>query len=347
MATHSYLRGNKLYSKNKMRILLTGGNGFLGRHVLDRLVEQGHECFVIDDLSGSDLAGARKDVNHYWEDLRDSHKASLAVESFGPDAIYLMSANAAEALSHFSPIDVFTRNYNTFLNALVPAINSGVKRVVVTSSIAAYGNLEPPFKEIDRPEPEDIYGVSKYAMEQSLKILAEVHDFEYVITRPFNVIGEGQYIKDPYRNVVTIWMNSILKGEPYYIYGKGEQVRCFSYVGDVADALVACLGCSPNMTFNVGSNIPYTLNQLSDLIMKVTEFDKPPIHLPERVNEVKTAVADTSLAREHLDYRDTLELEEVLKRVWSYVKVEGHIDPIEKQFEITKSIDKIPENWKK
>lgn len=330
-----------------MRILVTGATGFIGSHLVDRLVVGDHNVFGIDDLSGSVTQKQNRRANYYFEDLRDNIKSALIIENFRPEIVYHLAANAAEGLSHFSPRDVFTRNYNTFLNTIIPAINVGVKRVIVTSSIAVYGELVPPFKESDKPEPEDIYGVSKYAMEQSLRILAGVHGFEYVITRPFNVVGPGQNRKDPFRNVVTIWMNSILKGEPYYIYGDGEQVRSFSYVGDVADALVACLDKPVGkMAFNIGSDIPYTLNQLSDLVLEVTGSDLEPIYLPERVNEVKIAISDTSLARKHLGYRDTLRLKEVLKQVWKECKVQGYIEPAYKPFEIRKS-SRIPENWKK
>ena len=130
-----------------------------------------------------------------------------------------------------------------------------MKRFIFTSSIAVYGKLQVPFKEKDKAEPEDLYGVSKLAFEQSLKILSRVHNFEYVITRPHNVYGPRQNMRDPYRNVVTIFMNSLLQNKRYHIYGDGEQRRCFSYIDDVISALIKCAHQKVSgMTFNIGSD---------------------------------------------------------------------------------------------
>src|SRR5690606_12408545 len=127
------------------------------------------------------------------------------------------------------------------------------KRIIVISSIAVYGALQTPFKEENKPEPEDLYGISKLAMEESLKVLSKVHGFEYVITRPHNVYGPRQNMTDPYRNVVTIFMNSLLKGKTYFIYGDGSQRRCFSYIDEVADALFNCAYKKVSgMIFNIG-----------------------------------------------------------------------------------------------
>ncbi len=125
-----------------------------------------------------------------------------------------------------------------YLNVLVPALRAGVRKVVLYSSMAVYGDQTPPFSEEMPRRPVDVYGVNKAGMEEITEILADVHDFSYTIIRPHNVFGERQSLRDPFRNVVAIFMNRILRGEPLYIFGDGEQRRAFSYLGDALPALL-------------------------------------------------------------------------------------------------------------
>lgn len=327
-----------------MKILVTGSNGFIGSHLVDQLIYKGHQVLGIDDLSGGFLENNNKKAYYSYGDLRDAKFAEECIKLFRPQVIYHLAANAAENKAQFSPIDISTRNYFTFLSLIVPAINAGVKKVIVSSSIAVYGDLQTPFKETDIPQPEDIYGVSKLAMEQTLKILAKVHDFEYVITRPHNVYGPKQNMEDPYRNVVTIFMNALLKEEAYKIYGDGEQRRCFTFVDDVIDSLVACLDKSINgMTFNIGSDNDYSLNELSDTIQRVSGISIPPVHIEDRPQEVKVATADHTLAKQILGYKDSVSLEAGLRMTWDWCKAKGYQKPRYTNFEIDS--ERIPSNW--
>lgn len=329
-----------------MRVLVTGGAGFIGSHVVDRLVSNGHLVCVIDDLSGGSIENLNPFVGFYECDLRDTQKADQIISKIKPDIVYHLAANAAESKSHFSPIDITSRNYNTFLNTLVPALKSGMRRIVVTSSIAVYGTLQTPFKESDTPNPEDLYGLSKLVMEESLKILSQVHDFEYVITRPHNVYGPRQNMTDPYRNVVTIFMNALLNNKAYFLYGNGEMRRCFSFIDDVADAIYKCgFEKVDKMTFNVGSDKDYSIKELSDLIQKISSLNIQPINLPSRPNEVKVAISDHTLAKKYLKYSETKSLEEGLKKTWEYAQSIGPQEPIFTETELTS--DKLPKNWQK
>jgi UDP-glucose 4-epimerase len=329
----------------KATVLITGGAGFIGSHLADLFAHNGHDVHIIDDLSGGSTDNLDPKYHFYQADLRDTAKTAELIAGIKPELVYHLAANAAENKAQYSPIDISTRNYDTFMNVLVAALNNGMKRMVVTSSIAVYGSGQTPFLETDTPEPEDIYGISKLAMEHSLRILAEAHGFEYVITRPHNVYGPRQNMRDPYRNVVTIFMNSLLKGEPYTIYGDGEQKRCFSYVSDVVDGLYACAQPEVrNMTFNIGSDRSYTINQLSDLIQTVSRSSIAPNHLPARHLDVTEAVSDHSLARKLLDYKDRISLEEGLLATWKYAKDQGYQEPVYGGIEIESS--HMPQNWK-
>lgn len=328
-----------------MRILVTGGAGFIGSHLVNKLSGEDHEVFVIDDLSGGSTLNITDEDKFEMIDCRDDLLVDEAFKRIKPEVVFHLAANAAEGLSHFSPIEVTSRNYDAFIKTVTPAIKYGVKRFVFTSSIAAYGAIPTPFKESDRPEPEDLYGISKYACEMSLKILSEVHGMEYVITRPHNVYGPKQNMKDPLRNVVTIWMNALLKGEPYYIYGDGSMQRCFSYIDDVVDALYKCgFADVLGKTFNVGSDSNYTLSELSRLLQKVAGNEISPIYLPQRANEVTIAISDHTEAKKYLNYQDTVSLEEGLRRTWEWAESVGYQQPIISNFEIDSPL--IPNNWR-
>ena len=321
------------------KILVTGGAGFIGSHLVDRLVKNKYEVLVLDDFSGGSIGNINKQAK--WEnvDLKNSILTKSAIDKFKPEIVFHLAANAAENKAQFSPIDITSRNWNTFINTLVPFINNRGRRFIFTSSIAVYGALQTPFAESDRPEPEDLYGISKLACEQSLKIMSQVHGFEYVCARPHNVYGPRQNTSDPYRNVVTIWMNSKLKDKPYYIYGDGEQRRCFSYIDDVADALYKCgFKDVAGKTFNIGADKDYSLNELSDII------GGGKIYLPKRPQEVKEAIADHKEAKKHLAYNDKTSLKEGIKKTWEWVKTHGYQEPQFTELEIVS--EKVPRNWR-
>lgn len=323
-----------------MRILVTGGAGFIGSHLVDRLIDKKHEVMVIDDLSGGESANVNPKALLVYRDLRDG--AEYDISRFKPEMVYHLAANAAENKAQFSPIDITSRNYDAFIKVLTPFIKYGGRRFIFTSSIAVYGALQTPFKETDKPEPEDLYGISKLAAEQTLKVMSKVHGFEYVIARPHNVYGPRQNMRDPYRNVVTIWMNALMNNLPYYIYGDGKQKRCFSYIDDVVDALYNCgfLDVS-GKTFNIGADTSYTLNELAKSITLMY----PPTYLPGRPQEVKEAIADHTQAKKYLNYVDRTSLQDGLKKTWEWALKQGYQEPIYTEIEIPS--DKLPRNWKR
>ncbi|MCL5070198.1 MAG: SDR family NAD(P)-dependent oxidoreductase, partial [Actinobacteria bacterium] len=128
------------------RILVTGGAGFLGSNLTDKLLDLGHRLFVIDDLSGGTRENLSPKAQFFKCDLRNEQKADQVIKKIKPEIVYHLAANAAENKSQFSPIDITTRNWNTFINTLVPSIRSGVKRVIITSSIAVYGASPTPYR---------------------------------------------------------------------------------------------------------------------------------------------------------------------------------------------------------
>jgi len=318
-----------------MKILVTGASGLIGSHTLNKCKSMGHEVF------GTDIVGDDVDLL----DLLDKDATSDYISHVKPDVIYHYAANAAEGKAQFSPIDITKRNIEIFLNVLVPAINNNFKRLVFTSSVAVYGAMQIPFRESDPPIPQDIYGINKLAIEQMIRVLSSVHGFEYVVTRPHNVYGPNQNMKDPYRNVVTIFMNHLLNNQPYSIYGDGSMERCFSYVDDVVDVLYKCGIDNVNgITVNVGSEKLYTINELSEAIQNVSGVSVKPKYIGDRPHEVHTAKSDHAVCHKLFGYKDT-PLLEGLKKTWDWCKEQGPQKPEFTEIEIESN--KLPENWKK
>src|SRR3990172_1870509 len=195
--------------KNK-RILVTGGAGFIGSHLTDYLIKKGHNITVLDDLSG----GFRENVNPRAKFVKGSVTDEKLVDKLvkDKDIIYHLAAYAAEGLSHFIRRFNYTNNLIGSVNLINSSIRHNIERFVFTSSMAVYGSGKPPFNEETVPNPEDPYGISKYAVERDLAVARETHGLNFTIIRPHNVYGERQNIADPYRNVIGIFMNRIMLG---------------------------------------------------------------------------------------------------------------------------------------
>lgn len=329
------------------RVLVTGGAGFIGSHLVDRLIKGKHQVVVADDLSGGFRKNVHAGAKLYKADCRNYRAVERIFHTVKPEIVYHLAANAAENKAQFSPIDITSRNYDAFIKVLTAAIRHDAKRFIFTSSIAVYGCGQAPFKETDKPEPEDLYGVTKLAAEQSLAIMSTVHGIEYVVARPHNVYGPRQNMRDPYRNVVTIWMNALLRQEPYYIYGDGYQVRCFSYIDDVIEPLyqVGFLDKAAGKTFNIGADHYCTLNYLSRRIQEVTGMRQKPEYLPKRQQEVHQVIADHTLARHYLKTSSKTRLVDGLAKTWRWVKKQGPQPLLYTPIEIPST--KLPANWNK
>lgn len=310
-----------------MKILVTGSAGFMGSHLCDFLSKE-HDVYGVDDLSG----GFKRNIKHQKFtklDLRDRRKTEEYIRKIKPETIFHLAADATEGRSQFTPLSAVDRNIAAYMNLLVPAIKSGVKKIILTSSMSVYGAQQVPFKESMLPRPEDVYGYSKAFMEGVTKVLANVHGFKYVIVRPHNVFGSRQNLRDPYRNVIGIFLNRLLNNKRFYIYGDGKQKRAFSYIDDVTEAIakMAFSRKCEGKIINIGGEEPITLNELSDLVLegffgKVPKGFKPK-HLKDRPQEVKFAYSNHSTARELLNFKPKTSICEGLKRTIKWAKELG------------------------
>lgn len=324
-----------------MQILVTGGAGFLGSWLVDELVNRGHNVISVDNLSGGFLRNVNKKCKFVRMDLR-KEKTQEIVDGVG--VIYHLAAYAAEGQSVFSPIQINDINITPMNRLMVAAVNNNVEKFVFTSSMAVYGDQKPPFSEEMPRKPVDPYGCGKTYCERMLEIFGEVYNLRYTILRPYNVYGPGQNITDPYRNVLGIWMNRIMRGKPPIIYGDGEQTRAFSYIEDVTPA-IANAGLykkADNKIINVGSNEIVTINQACQIVLKAMNSKLKPIYEEERPAEVKHAYCTVEKSVKLLDYKTSHTLEEGIKKMAEWAKKIGPQKPTYAlPLEITRRVPKV------
>lgn len=314
-----------------MRILVTGAAGFMGSHLVNSLLEMGHDVYGVDDLSGGYMENVNPQSHFTKLDLQLRHETENYINEIKPELVFHLAADATEGRSQFTPINCTMRNYVAYLNLLVPCIKNGMKKMVLTSSMSVYGAQKAPFSEDMERSPEDIYGISKAAMEHATEIMSTVHGFKYVIIRPHNVYGPHQNLADPYRNVIAIFINRAMKKKHFYIYGDGNQKRAFSYINDFTPYIIkAGIDDTANsQIFNIGPTQEYTINQLAEVVLKAffpdgnIPEDMKPEYLPLRPMEVMDAWCTVDKAERILEYKTTIALDEGVRKMVEWAKTKG------------------------
>lgn len=304
--------------------LVTGGAGFIGSHVAQDLIKQGHRVVILDDLSGGFIENIPKEAEFIHGSILDHELLAEIFERYNFNYVYHLAAYAAEGLSHF----IKRFNYQNNLVGSVNLINESVKHkiecFVFTSSIAVYGSAEPPMKENVIPEPEDPYAIAKYAVEQELKVTKEMFGLDYIIFRPHNVYGERQNLGDKYRNVIGIFINQILQGSRLTVFGDGNQTRAFSYIGDMSPVIAkSVLNIkAKNQIFNIGADKEYSINELANSVKKSMNSEAE-IRYVEARNEVLHAYADHSKLNQILGTSETTNLEKGLGKMTKWAQATG------------------------
>jgi len=304
--------------------LITGGAGFIGSHVADHLIRMQHQVVVLDDLSGGYKENVPREAEFVEGSILDTGLIDALFKQHRFHYVFHLAAYAAEGLSHFIKRFNYNNNLIGSVNLINASVNHNVERFIFTSSIAVYGAGQTPMREDMIPVPEDSYGISKLAVEQELRVTHEMFGLEYVIFRPHNVYGPRQNIADRYRNVVGIFMNQILKGEPMTIFGDGEQQRAFSDIDDVAPLIAESAENSSarNQIINVGAEIPFTVNNLAQVIAEAMKAPCNKKHLPAR-NEVKLAFSDHGKCQSVFGPRQLVTLQEGVNKMAAWVKAHG------------------------
>ncbi|MCB0733452.1 MAG: NAD-dependent epimerase/dehydratase family protein [Bacteroidetes bacterium] len=306
-------------------VLVTGGAGFIGAHVAEHCLKLGMNVVVLDDLSGGFEDNVPDGCTFVKGSITDHELIDTLFNQYKFKHVYHLAAYAAEGLSHFIRRFNYTNNVIGSLNLINASVNTGtVERFVFTSSIAVYGAGQLPMTESMRPEPEDPYGIAKYAVEMDLAAAHEMFGLNYTIFRPHNVYGEKQNLGDRYRNVIGIFMNQAMKGESMTIFGDGMQTRAFSHVDDVAPLIAKCVDMpeTANEIFNIGADKPYTVKELATIVSKVFEVDQKINHLEAR-NEVVHAYSSHDKVVEFFGEQDFITLEDGIGRMADWAKSKG------------------------
>jgi UDP-glucose 4-epimerase len=316
----------------------------MGSHVVEQLLNEGHDVVVLDDLSGGFVDNIPEGAIFVKGSILDVSLIDRLFKEHRFTYVYHLAAYAAEGLSHFIKRFNYNNNLIGSVNLINAGINYGLSCLIFTSSIAVYGAGQSPLKEEMIPVPEDSYGIAKLAVEQELKVSHEMFGLDYVIFRPHNVYGERQNIGDRYRNVVGIFMNQILRGEPLTIFGDGTQVRAFTHIDDVAPIIAKSVNVpsARNQIFNVGADVPYTVNELASIVSEAMGEDCKVVHLDPR-NEVKIAFSDHGKVQRIFDGVPKVTLREGVRVMAEWVRAHGARES--STFEEIEVLKKMPASW--
>jgi UDP-glucose 4-epimerase len=312
-------------SPTSSRVLVTGAAGFIGSHVCRHLHDRGHQVLGLDDLSGGFRDQVPPGVQFVEGSITDVALIEQLFQTYRFEHVYHLAAYAAEGLSHFIKRFNYTNNLLGSVNLINASVNHDVKCFVFTSSIAVYGRNQAPMTEDLVPQPEDPYGIAKYAVELDLREAHEMFGLNYIVFRPHNVYGENQNLGDRYRNVIGIFMNQIMQGQPMTVFGDGRQTRAFSYIDDVAPIIAASLdrpSCF-NQVFNVGADKPYSVLELAHAVAATMGVEPQVLHLDAR-NEVVHAYSSHDRAQAAFgDLIRNTPLEAGLRRMAAWARQTG------------------------
>ena len=302
-----------------MRILITGGAGFIGHHTVKVLLDAQHEVMVIDDLSVGNAENLPGEVRLIVADIF-SDAAEEAILEFKPQAVLHLAAMVTirGSIDNFS--EDARQNFLGTAKVLEASIKAGVTRFVLASSMAVYDDSPSPapLAEDWPKRPLSPYGISKYAAEQLVHVMGKQAGMQTLVLRLFNTFGTGQTLT-PYVGVITIFLDRILSGKPPVIFGDGNQCRDFVYVGDVSHAcLLALESSATGLSLNIGTGKGSTINEVASLLLSKLGSAMVPQYGPERGEENKNSVAGISLAMKSIGFKPKFTLEEKISEVIEY-----------------------------
>ena len=302
-----------------MRVLITGGAGFIGSHIVDLLLAGGHEVLVVDNLSTGKAENVNPTAKLVHVDIGDPSLIEVAKE-FGPDAISHVAAQASVAVSMSDPIKDANTNIVGGLNVYRAAVETRCRQFVyITTGGALYGPPEYlPCDEQHPIRPMSAYGLSKWTLEQYLKILLPA-EIPLKVLRLANIYGPRQ---DPYgeAGVISIFAAKMIQDEPVLIFGDGEQTRDFVYVGDVARAHDLALKASEPLTVNISSAEPLSVNALFEMMAEETGYRHEAVHQDERKGDIKHSVLANDQARHILRWTPEMPMVNGLRETLDWVR---------------------------
>ena len=306
-----------------MRITVTGGAGFIGSHLVDRLIEDGHTVQVIDNLYTGNKEFVHSKSQFVELDIRDPKLYSV-LEEFRPDYIFHEAAQTEVSTSMSDPMLDCDINLMGLINLLNAAVKLDVKKFLMPSSAAVYGNLDTlPLNEEMIGNPSSFYGLTKLTTEHYLRIYHEAFGLPYICYRYSNVFGPRQG-NGGEGGVISIFAKAIVQGSPIIIYGDGKQTRDFIYVDDVVEANI--LGMQHQVTgiYNVSTGISSSVNLLVDEFRNISGKDIEVVYDKPRLGDIRDSVLATDKSEKELLFTAKYNLHDGLIKTYEYFKtVEG------------------------
>lgn len=304
------------------KILVTGGAGFIGSHLVDGLLSEGFEVTILDDFS----AGQMQNISHHKNvrgfhvvhgDVRDAELVKNTVEDV--DAVFHEAALIDVALSTKEPLLFNDVNVVGTLNLLEACADSGVRRFIFASSAAVYGDSEPATKNENMlPRPISPYGATKLASENYVRVFSELYGLETVSLRFFNVYGPRQGVGSTYGGVITVFLSRLLNGQAPIIHGDGKQTRDFVNVDDIVSAKMLALKSKNAVgeVFNIASGEATSIRELAMILQKATEKEYLSLVFAEpRAGDIKHCLADISKAKALLGFYPKVKIGDGLSRL--------------------------------
>jgi UDP-glucose 4-epimerase len=297
-----------------MRFLVTGGAGFIGRALANRLVREGQEVLVVDDLSAGDETALDPAVLFTRGDVNDVPKLWTLLQDV--DCVFHLAARVSVPQSVLYPREYNAVNVGGTVSVMEAMRDAGVRRVVLTSSGAVYGEQDvQPVHEALPVHPDSPYAVSKLAAEHYVHTIGALWGIETVCLRIFNAYGPGQQLPASHWPVVPRFLSQALGGGSLVVYGGGEQTRDYVYIDDVVEAMLAAATVRDvnRLTMNVGSGVETSVGGLVDVVERATGRRAHILQNPHQSGGVSRLCADISLARERLSYEPAVDLDEGLR----------------------------------
>ena len=292
------------------KILVTGGCGFIGSHIVDKLVEMGHEVIVFDNESSGNEPHYNKSSKRYQFDITAEFLPNTPIIK-GLDCIFHLAAKTKVSTSIDEPFETYDTNHKGTISILEAARKNNIKRVIFSSTSAVYGDNDPPHSEKDKHRCLSPYAFSKYSAENLCKMYNNIYGIETISLRYFNVYGDRMPTSGSYAPVISRFLQQKNSNEPLTITGDGNQTRDFVHVSDVVNANVIAMETDNNRcfgnVFNVGSGVSYSVNQVASFISPNIEYIKA------REGEVHNSQSDINKTKAMLQWEPKVKLDQWIK----------------------------------
>jgi len=304
-----------------MNVLVTGGAGFIGSHVVEGLIKESFSPIVVDNLSTGKIENLNPKALFYQQDIEDEEMMERIFMLHKPVYVFHLAAQSSVSISVRNPVEDARTNILGTLVLLQKSVKYEAKKFIFSSTGGAiYGdNVNIPTSEEELPNPISPYGIAKLSVERYLDFFSKEYNLDYVSLRYSNVYGPRQ---DPYgeAGVVAIFTNKMLRGEKVTIFGDGEYIRDYIYVDDVVRANILAIEKGKNIVLNIGTGRGTTVNELFKMLKDIIGYTDEPVYAPPRKGDVRKSVLDCSKAKQILGWEPKVSLEEGLRRTVEYFK---------------------------